>query len=76
MEYNWTEKGFFIEDVRQVAKDIGFSKSNIELEWFVNQGEWLKERSHGQMEAIEQYLRSMTPLSNQFYKYLRFIFVK
>ena len=70
------EKGFFIEDVRQVAKDIGFSKSNIELEWFVNQGEWLKERSHGQMEAIEQYLRSMTPLSNQFYKYLRFIFVK
>lgn len=69
-------KGFLLHEVAQVAKDIGFMDCKIEFEWFINQGEWVNQKDQGQAALIEEYLASMRPLSDQFYKYLRFVLVK
>jgi len=69
-------KGFLASDVIQVATDIGFSSCKVEFEWFVNQGEWVNQKPDGQAQLIEEYLLSMRPLSDQLYKYLRFVMTK
>lgn len=69
-------KGFLASDVIQAAKDIGFSSCKVEFEWFVNQGEWVNQKPDGQAQLIEEYLLSMRPLSDQLYKYLRFVMTK
>ncbi|MBU0912329.1 MAG: class I SAM-dependent methyltransferase [Gammaproteobacteria bacterium] len=70
------DKGFLAAEVMQTAKDIGFSSCKVEFEWFVNQGEWIHQKSDGQYQLIEEYLSSMRPLSDQLYKYLRFVMTK
>ncbi|OCW98192.1 class I SAM-dependent methyltransferase [Alishewanella sp. HH-ZS] len=69
-------KGFLASEVMQVAADIGFSSCKVEFEWFVNQGEWVNQKPDGQAQLIEEYLLSMRPLSDQLYKYLRFVMTK
>lgn len=69
-------KGFLASEVIQAAKDIGFRSCKVEFEWFVNQGEWVNQKPDGQAQLIEEYLLSMRPLSDQLYKYLRFVMTK
>jgi len=68
-------KGFDYKEVLQIAKSIGFSKVDVEFEWFLNQGS-IFHNSTQKSEIIEEYLNSISPISSSCFKYLRFIFIK
>jgi SAM-dependent methyltransferase len=69
-------KGFDANEVADIASHIGFSKVEIEFEWFVDQGHWVNQEKNGNSEIVERYLQSLLPSTSRYYKYLRFIFVK
>jgi len=69
-------KGFLAIELEQVAREIGFSSVKIELEWFINQGEWVNHKPAGHWLQVEEYLLSMRPLTDHLYKYLRLILTK
>lgn len=69
-------RGFDSQEVLEFAKSIGFSDVKCEFEWFLGQGVLLNSETIIDLENIDTYLKQMLPASSNFYKYLRFIFVK
>ncbi len=69
-------KGFDVKEVLAVASDVGFSKCYIEHEWFLGQAKVMHEQSPNQANIVDDYLRSVLPVSSHLFKYLRFVFIK
>jgi len=69
-------RGFDAQEVSKYAKKIGFSKVQIQFDWFLGQGVLLNSNSTVDLDSVDSYLQQMLPASEGFYKYLRFIFVK
>ncbi|MBP1991140.1 class I SAM-dependent methyltransferase [Paenibacillus eucommiae] len=61
---------------RQDSLEIGFSKCEIDFQWFLGQGTVMHRQSFEDSEVINNYLKEIRPLSNHLFKYLRFILVK
>ncbi|MDO6684716.1 MULTISPECIES: class I SAM-dependent methyltransferase [unclassified Agarivorans] len=70
------QKGFSEEEIRQTARKIGFSECYIEYEWYVDQGSIIHDHSPTLADEIDQYLKSILPLSSSLYKYLKIVLIK
>ena len=70
------EKGFDFNEVLKFAKSLGFSKVDVTFDWFLGQGQILKEQKSNDIKIINNYLQSLLPFSSQCFKYLSFIFTK
>ncbi len=68
--------GFDAHQVLAFAKDLGFSKVECHFDWFLGQGVLMNSDSNIDLSMVESYLQAMLPASEEFYKYLRFVFVK
>ena len=63
-------------EAEKEALTLGFSSCTVKHEWYLGQGEVMHSQSFELAFQIEEYLRSIAPLSNHLFKYLQFIFVK
>ncbi len=63
-------------EVEHRAHELGFKSATVKLEWFLGQGEVMHGRSFEEAARVEDYLRSVSPLSDHLFKYLEIIFVK
>ncbi|GGB10514.1 class I SAM-dependent methyltransferase [Agarivorans gilvus] len=68
--------GFCPEEIRKTAEKIGFSECNITYDWFIDQGRILNNEPEGNSDIIENYLKSVLPLSSHLFKYIRIIMKK
>jgi SAM-dependent methyltransferase len=68
--------GFLESEVLSCARELGFTDCRVEYEWFLGQGKVLHEQSAAAADLVDNYLRSVLPVSAGMYKYLRFVFVK
>lgn len=58
------------------ALELGFSECHVNPNWFLGQGTIMHGQSFEVAEQIEQYLKSISPLSFNLFKYLGFQLVK
>ncbi len=68
--------GFDDDEVRAVAKKIGFSKFKASYHWFLNEGIVLHEQSEDHASTINSYFQSILPASKSLFKYLGFVLTK
>lgn len=57
-------------------KALGFSSVTVRHEWYLGQGEVMHGKSFDEAAKVEDYLRTVLPLSAHLFKYLELIFVK
>ena len=70
------DRGFDPYKVMETAKELGFSKSYFEVDWYLGQAQVMHERPSGENEIVESFLRSALPATINLFKYLRFVLVK
>ena len=70
------DRGFDPYEVMETAKELGFSKSYFEVDWYLGQAQVMHERPSGENEIVESFLRSALPATINLFKYLRFVLVK
>lgn len=70
------ERGFDPDEVREAAIRIGFSRVEVEHHWFLGEGTIMQEGQQGETGVIENYLKSVLPISAPLFKYLRFFLWK
>jgi len=58
------------------STELGFKSVEVRREWYLGQAEVMHGRSFEEAARIEEYLRSIAPLSDHLFKYLQFVFVK
>ena len=63
-------------DLRREYAQLGFTSVEVELHWFLGEAEVLHGRSAEEAAAVDRYLRSVAPLSDALFKYIRAIYVK
>ncbi|MCR8635989.1 class I SAM-dependent methyltransferase [Paenibacillus radicis (ex Xue et al. 2023)] len=63
-------------EFKQTSLDIGFSKCDVNYQWYLGQGSIMHGVSFEAAETIEGYLQKINPLSEGLFKYLRFILIK
>lgn len=68
--------GFTAREIEQQACALGFAHCESHYDWFLGQGEVMHGQSFEAAALIEQYLRSISPLTDHLFKYLRFILTK
>jgi ubiquinone/menaquinone biosynthesis C-methylase UbiE len=68
--------GFDPRLLPEEARALGFSTCEVRLEWYVGQAAVMHGRSFTEAEQVEDYLRSVAPLSDHLFKYVRFVLGK
>jgi ubiquinone/menaquinone biosynthesis C-methylase UbiE len=68
--------GFDPRRLPEQARQAGFRTCEAHLHWYLGQAPIMHGRSFEEAERIEDYLRSITPLSDHLFKYVRFILGK
>jgi len=63
--------GMRTDRLRDLFQDVGFSSVNIQHYWFLGQGPVLHGQSADAVQIIDDYLRSVLPLSSHLFKYIR-----
>jgi len=63
-------------EVKHDANRIGFRNCEVVLEWFLGQAEVIHRDSIEKADQIADYLRSVSPLADHLFKYLRFVLTK
>lgn len=58
------------------CREIGFSRCDVSFEWFLGQGAVMHGQSFAEARTVEDYLRSVLPLSAHLFKYLQFVLTK
>ncbi|MCH9631815.1 MAG: 2-methoxy-6-polyprenyl-1,4-benzoquinol methylase, mitochondrial [Chlamydiae bacterium] len=69
-------KGFSVNEVEACAKEIGFSKVIITYQWYLGEAGVRHGQSLEKAQVVNDYLKSLLPVTSSFYKYLKFVFVK
>lgn len=69
-------KGFCVEELKEIGREIGFSKCVVEYDWFLGQAKVMHEQPKEELRAVEGYLSSVLPMSASLFKYLRIVFTK
>jgi len=68
--------GFNPHEVINAAQIIGFTKTNFDLHWFLNQANVMHQKSFTLADEIDEHLTKLLPLSKHLFKYIRFILQK
>ena len=68
--------GFDPRRIGDEARELGFRTCDVRLQWYVGQAQVMHGQSFAEAELIESYLRSISPLSDPLFKYVRFILGK
>lgn len=68
--------GFDAIEVHALAVRLGFARIDIEPHWFLGEAGYLHGQDPSQADVIDQYLRSVSPVAESLFKYLRFVFSK
>jgi len=68
--------GLAAREIEQHARAIGFVRCEAQYDWFLGQGDVMHGQSFEAAAMVEQYLRSISPLSDHLFKYIRFILTK
>lgn len=64
-------RGISARDFSRIATDIGFSNVEVEFQWYLGQGNVLHGQGQNDADTVENYLRSVLPISESLFKYLR-----
>lgn len=64
------------DEFEREAASVGFSECRIYPQWFLGQGSVMHEQSFDVANTIEHFLLDRIPLTNNLFKYLRFILKK
>ena len=70
------DKGFDELEIYETCRELGFSKCEIEYEWFIGQGNIHHEVSSEVANIMDRHLKSLAPTTSAVYKYLRVICIK
>lgn len=63
-------------ELHEASRALGFSACESQYEWYLGQGEVMHGQSFEAAAVVERYLRSIAPLSDHLFKYVRFILTK
>lgn len=69
-------RGIAARDFAAIAKDIGFSGVDITYQWYLGQGNVMHGQSAADAETVEAYLRTVLPVSETLFKYLRVVLTR
>lgn len=69
-------RGISSRDFAQIAKDIGFSDVEVTFQWYLGQGNVLHGQGQQDADTVENYLRSVLPISESLFKYLRIVLTR
>lgn len=69
-------RGIASRDFIQIARDIGFSKVEVSFQWYLGQGNVLHGQGEREADVVEGYLRSVLPVSESLFKYLRVLLTR
>jgi ubiquinone/menaquinone biosynthesis C-methylase UbiE len=69
-------RGIASRDFKRIATDIGFSKVDVSFQWYLGQGNLLHGQGESQASLVEDYLRSVLPVSESLFKYLRVVLTR
>ena len=64
-------RGISARDFSRIASDIGFSNVEVEYQWYLGQGNVLHGQGQNDADTVDNYLRSVLPISESLFKYLR-----
>lgn len=69
-------RGISSRDFARIATDIGFSSVDVSFQWYLGQGNVLHGQGEGDADKVDAYLRSVLPVSESLFKYLRVILTR
>lgn len=69
-------RGISSRDFAKIAKDIGFSNVEVTFQWYLGQGNVLHGQGQQDADTVENYLRSVLPISESLFKYLRIVLTR
>jgi hypothetical protein len=69
-------RGIASRDLFENARDIGFSKVEVSFQWYLGQGNVLHGQGEREADVVEGYLRSVLPVSESLFKYLRVLLTR
>lgn len=69
-------RGIASRDFVRIAKEIGFSDVDVTFQWYLGQGNVLHGQGQGDADVVENYLRSVLPISESLFKYLRVVLTR
>lgn len=69
-------RGIDARDFRRIATDIGFSDVKVSFQWYLGQGNVLHGQGETEASLVEAYLRSVLPVSESLFKYLRVVLTR
>lgn len=69
-------RGIDSREFARIADDIGFSKVDISFQWYLGQGNVLHGQGQREADLVEGYLRSVLPISESLFKYLRVVLTR
>lgn len=69
-------RGICAADFTRIAEKIGFSRVDVTFHWYLGQGNVLHGQGPSDAMTIEDYLRSVLPVSETLFKYLRIILTR
>jgi len=75
-EYLKGQGGFKEDDVRRQLEEAGFRDIRYEYTWYWQEGRVIRDLSLDAALYFEEHLRSLLPLSNSFFKYIRIVAIK
>jgi ubiquinone/menaquinone biosynthesis C-methylase UbiE len=69
-------RGISSRDFARIATDIGFSSVDVNFQWYLGQGNVLHGQGEDDAAKVDAYLRSVLPVSESLFKYLRVILTR
>lgn len=69
-------RGISSRDFTRIANEIGFSNVEISFQWYLGQGNVLHGQSQNDADIVDNYLRSVLPISESLFKYIRVILTR
>lgn len=69
-------RGIASRDFIRIAKEAGFSKIDVSFQWYLGQGNVLHGQGEKESEVVDAYLRSVLPVSESLFKYLRVVLTR
>lgn len=69
-------RGISARDFIEIAKGIGFADVDVTFQWYLGQGNILHGQGEQEASLVEDYLRSVLPVSESLFKYLRVVLTR
>jgi len=69
-------RGIAARDFIDIAKGIGFAQVDVSYQWYLGQGNVLHAQGEKEASIVEDYLRSVLPVSESLFKYLRVVLTR